>query len=238
MQTYFFEGIVLPERAQLTLKFSCVLSHITSGCNVKADVSIILNQVVVWVDTDEEWDIFDLRNVVKVFLQNELAILGYLKGYAYDLEIKRVLNRALNIDYVFGIEIPCIEERNKLIDIDEQHKIIGLKLLGREGILLHRCFNDLVMAMKNPDDTGFYCYRAIESLRHHCIIKFDMPIDKKQVQWQKLREIAGCDEKSIRDIQSSADAVRHGDVVPITSQDREALFMKTWDIVDGYIKNI
>ena len=238
MQTYYFEGIVLPERAQLTLKFSGEVEHITSGLKVKVESSIVLNQVAVWVDVEEEWDIYDLRNVVRGFLQDELAVLGYLRGYAYDLEVKRVLNRALGIDWVFGIEISCIEERNKSINIDDELKSIHQKSLGREGVLLHRCFNDLIMAMKNPDDTGFYCYRAIESLRHHCIIKFDMPIDKKQVQWQKLREIAGCDEKNIRDIQSSADAVRHGDVVAITAQDREALFMKTWDIVDGYIKNI
>jgi hypothetical protein len=238
MQTYLFEGVVLPERAQLSVQFSVQFTHITSGVTGKADVSVVLNQVAVWVDSEAEWDIFDLRNTVRNLLQNELAVIGYLEGYAYDLEITRVLNRTLGIDYVFGIDIPCIAERNKAIDKHERLTLIRQKSSGREGVLLHRCFNDLAMAMKSPEDTGFYCYRAIESLRQHCIMKFSFPPDKKAEQWQKLREVAECDESTIRDIKAAADPVRHGDISSITSQDREALFTKTWNVVDGYIQNV
>lgn len=238
MQTYLFEGVVLPERAQLSVQFSVQFTHITSGISGKADVSVVLNQVAVWVDTEAEWDIFDLRNTIRNLLQNELAVIGYLEGHVYDLEVTRVLNRTLGIDYVFGIDIPCIAERNKSIDKLERLTLIRQKTTGRDGVLLHRCFNDLAMAMKSPEDTGFYCYRAIESLRQHCILKFSLPPDNKAEQWQKLRETAGCDEATIRDIKSAADPVRHGDISSITSQDREALFMKTWNIVDGYIQNV
>lgn len=238
MQTYLFEGVVLPERAQLTIQISVSFTHISSDLTGEAYISILLNQVAVWVDTEDEWDIFDLRNVVKGILQNELAIVGYLEGCAYDLEVTRVLNRALGIDYVFGINIPCITERNKEINKVERLMLIRQNLIGREGLLLHRCFNDLIMAMKSPDDTGFYCYRAIESLRQHCILKFSLPPGNKSEQWQKLRELAGCDEPTIRDIKSAADPVRHGNVLPITSPYRESLFMKTWDVVDGYLQNI
>lgn len=238
MQTYLFEGIVLPERAQLSLQFSVQFTHITSGITSKADVSVLLNQVVIWVDSQDEWDIFDLRNTVRNLLQNELAIIGYVEGYAYNLEVTRVINRTLGIDYVFGIDIPCIADRNKAIDKSRWLSLIRQKSSGREGILLHRCFNDLIMAMKSPEDTGFYCYRAIESLRQHCIMKFSLPPDDKTKQWEKLRNIAGCDKSTILDIKSAADAVRHGDISSLTSQDREALFTKTWNIVDGYIKNI
>lgn len=237
MDPYLFEGVVLPERAQISLQFSVQFTHITSGVKGKAHVSVILNQVAVWIDSDVEWDIFDLRNVVRNLLQNELAIVGYLKGHAYDLEIKRVLNRALGIDYIFGIDIPCIAERNKSIDLDARISAIREITGGTEGVLLHRCFNDLMMAIKNPEDTGFYCYRAIESLRQHCILKYKLPSEKKSEQWKKLRELAQCDEKAIRDIKSAADPVRHGEVTAITSQDREKLFIQTWDIVDGYLKN-
>lgn len=238
METYLFEGVVLPERAQITLQFPLEFVHITSGTKGKASISIILNQVAVWVDSEVEWDIFDLRNVVKNILQNELAVIGYLEGYAYDLEIKRVQNRSRGIDYVFGIDIPCIAERNKSIDKIAKISLIRQKANGTEGVLLHRCFNDLVMAMKAPDDTGFYCYRAIESLRQHCILKFNLSPENKAEQWQKLREIAKCDEAAIREIKLAADPVRHGNIGPVTSQDRERLFTKTWDIVDNYIQNI
>ena len=44
--------------------------------------------------------------------------IGYLIGYAYDLEITRVINRGLSIDYVFGIDMPCISSRKRSIDLE------------------------------------------------------------------------------------------------------------------------
>lgn len=203
-----------------------------------AQISIILNQVAVWVDSNTEWNIFDLRNVVKIIVQNEIAIIGYLKGYAYEVEIRRILQSELGIDYVFGIDIPCIAERNKSINPLEKITTIRKKIIGSDGIFLHRCFNDLVMAMKNPDDTGFYCYRAIESLREHCTAKFNINTNNLPLQWEKLREIAKCDKETIIFIKEKADAVRHGGFTSITSEIREELFLKTWDIVDSYVENI
>ncbi len=238
MTPYLYEGLILPERAQLTLQFEVGFKHFTSDAIAVARVSILLNQIAVWIDSDVEWNIYDLRNIVKSILQNQVAVIGYLKGYAYEVEIRRVLHHELGIDQVFGIDIPCIAERNKSIDFEERITAIREKTFGMEGRLLHRCFNDLVMAMKSPDDTGFYCYRAIESLRQHCIIKFQIPPENKSMQWKKLREIAQCKEEVIRAIKESADAVRHGDVIDMTSEDRKTLFLSTWDIVDSYIENI
>lgn len=237
MDPYLFEGVVHPERAQISLQLSLGFTHLTSGVEATASVSIVLNQIVLWVDSAVEWDIFDLRNVAKSILQNELAIVGYLKGYAYEVEIRRVLNRGLGVDYVFGIDIPCIAERNKEINLEREIAQIRDKTQGVDGVFLHRCFTDLVTAMKNPDDTGFYCYRAIESLRQHCIMKHNIDPENKAKQWQKVRELAKCDEATLREIKAMADPTRHGDVVKITSDDRVRLFTKTWDVVDGYIKN-
>jgi hypothetical protein len=237
INSYLFEAVVHPERAQISLQFSLRFSHLTSGVEASASVSVVLNQVAVWIDSAIEWDIFDLRNVVKSVLQNELAVVGYLKGYAYEVEIRRVLNRGRGIDYVFGIDIPCIAERNKAIELEREIAKIRGKIHDIEGVYLHRCFMDLVSAMKNPDDTGFYCYRAVESLRQHCASKYNVAPEKKAEQWEKLRELAKCDEATLREIKATADPVRHGDVVRVTSDDRVRLLTKTWDVVDAYINN-
>jgi hypothetical protein len=91
--------------------------------------------------------------------------------------------------------------------------------------------------MKNADDTGFYCYRAIESLRQHCILKYKIDPEEKAEQWQKVRELATCDEATLRQIKAVADPLRHGEVVKVTSSDRAELFVKTWDVVDAYLRN-
>jgi hypothetical protein len=238
VETYLFEGVVHPERAQITLQLPPLgFQHVTSGTQAVARVSIILNQIALWVESATEWDIFDLRNIAKSILHNELAIVGYLKGYAYDVEVRRVLNPARNIDYVFGIDIPCIAERNEKIKLAEEVEKIRAKTVGDTGIYFHRCFGDLIAAMKTPDDTGFYCYRAIEALRQYCIVRYKLDPEKKSDQWSKVREVAGCDEQTLRDIKGAADPVRHGGIVGVTSADREMLFTKTWDVVDGFIKN-
>jgi hypothetical protein len=238
VEPYVFFGVVLPERAQISLGFGLTLSHVTTGKICTAKVSIRLNQVVVWVESEHEWDIYDLRNIVKNLLQTNLAMVGYLKGYAYDVDVTRVICQSRHVDQVFGIDIPCISERNKSLDLQvELNKLLD-KNNGQNVVFLHRCFNDLVSSMKDADDTGFYCYRAIESLRHHCAATHGLSSDTKSKQWEKFREVAACDEQALDAIKSAAVAVRHGEVVKISSSDRSTLFTKTWDIVDGYLKNI
>jgi hypothetical protein len=238
MEPYLFSGVVLPERAQLSLSFSIGFSHVTSGITGEAKVSIVLNQVAVWVDSEHAWDIHDLRNVVKNIVQTHLAMVGYLKGYAYDFEVTRVLNQSRGIDYVFGIDIPCLAERGRSVDLQDALAKLGAKTVGANGLFLHRCFSDLVSAMKHADDTGFYCYRALESLRHHCAALHGQSNADKSRQWEKFREIAGCTEDTLRAIKGAADPLRHGQPAGTTSDDRAKLFTTTWEVVDAYLNGV
>jgi hypothetical protein len=235
MHPYLFHGVVLPERAQLTLQFALGFEHVASRVQAKASVSVILNQVVVWIESDHDWDIFDLRNVVSNLVQSHLQIVGFLKGYAYDFEVTRVLNPDRGIDHVFGIDIPCLAGRVKDSDLADALARIREKLTGKHGLYLNRCFSDLTSAMRNADDTGFYCYRAIESLRHHCASVHNLSDQSKPRQWEKLREVAKCDEAVLRELKSAADPLRHGEPAASTSADRARLFTITWNVVETYL---
>lgn len=238
MQPYIFQGIVLPERAQLSLQFTVGFEHLSSGIKAAARVSILLNQVVVWIETEHDWDIFDLRNVVANIVQGHLQMVGYLKGFAYDFELTRVLNQERSTDYVFGIDIPCLAARGAEIDLSDALSKLRDKTFGTSGVYLIRCFSDLNSAMKHADDTGFYCYRAIESLRHHCAAINSLTEESKSIQWAKFREIAGCEEQILREIKAAADPLRHGQFVDSTSANRERLFTITWNTVDSYLAGI
>lgn len=238
MEPYLFYGTVLPERAQLTLQISLGFTHELSGISGSAKISVVLNQLSVWVESEHEWEIFDLRNLVSDIVQNQLAMIGFLKGYAYDFELTRVLNRSRGIDYVFGIDIPCLAERKHSVDLNEAIQKLFDKTVGTNGIFLNRCFNDLISSMKHADDTGFYCYRAIESLRHHCAAKHGMSIASKGTQWEKFRELSGSTEETLRAIKNAADPLRHGGVTRVSAEERVQLFTKTWEVVEGYLNGL
>ncbi len=236
MISYLFQGIVLPERAQLSLKFSKEFSHLLTGFSGSATVSIILNQMAVWIKSEHEWNIFDLRNVVKNIVQGQLDIIGYVRGYAYDCDINRVLCEDMNIDHVFGIDIPGLSERNKSMDFQAEVNNIALQSAGDYGFYLQRSFSDLNSAIRHADDTGFFCYRAIESLRHHCAAVHGLSKSDKSKQWEKFRDVSLCNESLLFEIKQSADALRHGGIAITTSDQRAALLFKTWGVVDGYLK--
>jgi hypothetical protein len=238
MSPYLFTGVVYPERAHVTLQFNLSFSHYSSGIEAAARVNVLLNQLAVWVDSEHEWDVLDLRNVVKFLVQNQLDMLGYLKGLAYDAQITRVLNPDRGIDYVFGIDIPCLAERGQAIDLQQGMLRLMQKASGPTALFLHRCFSDLASSMRHPDDTAFYCYRAIESLRHHCATREGLTGAPKARQWEKFRELAGCTEGQIGEIKTAADPLRHGEAAKVTSADRARLFLETWTIVDAYLEKV
>lgn len=208
--------------------------------DINLRVSIILNQLAATVETDIEWDVFDLRNTIASIIHHDLAILSFSTGYAYGFELTRVINRSLGVDEVFGIEIPVIEKRQKAKPAGVRFSEIKNKTVGINGIYLNRCFSDLASAMRYNDDSPFYCYRAIESLRHHCAAESGLLDSDDGTQWQKFREVSRRSREDIeRYKQNYADPQRHGKPGdPMSGQDRAEMFALTWDIVDAYLDRI
>jgi hypothetical protein len=124
---------------------------------------------------------------------------------------------------------------NKGIDLQEALAKLRDKIIGPNGVFLNRCFSDLTASMKHADDTAFYCYRAIESLRHHCAAVHGLSGANKAKQWEKFREVSGCTEDILLQIKSAADPLRHGEALGGRSEDRAKLFTSTWNVVDGYL---
>ena len=117
-------------------------------------------------------------------------MVGYLKGIHMNSRF-RVLNQSRGVDYVFGIDVPCLAEPRESVDLLDALPKLRDKTIGPNGVFLHRCFVDLGLSMKHADDTGFYCYRAIESLRHHCAAVHGISAAAKPEQWAKFREVSG-----------------------------------------------
>lgn len=237
-EPYTFFGTILPQRAQLSLDFKLGFSHSVSGFHGRAHVSIILNQLVVEIFSDEAWDIFDLRNVVLSIVEHEVAAIGYSVGRAYDVEITRVLRRSRSVDYVFGVDVPCISEPRKDRDLETHLQKLREIRVGSQGVYIDRCFADLRLAMHRANDTAFHCYRAIESLRHHCAAMHGLAEQKRNAQWEKFRTSSGVSKEELGIISNAARSVRHGEHSGLGGTNRAELFELTWAIVDRYIETL
>ncbi|WP_156912005.1 hypothetical protein [Kaistia adipata] len=235
---YIFIGTVIPERAQISTEFKCDMVHVYSDKPLFAHVNIILNHITVWISSNYSWDIFDLRNIVSYLVQGELSMIGYLRGYAYDTEITRVINKKREIDYVFGIGIPCLETSRQSTSIDRELPKLRELTTGKNGVLINRCLNDLKSAIKYADDTAFYCYRSIETLVNHCATLNDTQGRSKSSQWDMFREASQASKEHILTIKKYADPARHGNITEENDVDREYILTKTWEIVDPYVEYV
>lgn len=244
MSNYIIIGKILPERAPISIvlpeiKFSPIVCKESIN---NAKLSILNNQVYILYSTNiEEIGLHDIRNIAKQLIADKLSIIGYLLGYAYEIELTRIINIERNIDHVFGIDIPCLADRSKSQapeafkdQVNRINSIISKQ--NSLSIYIYRCLNDLKQSMVNPDDTGFYCYRAIESLKQYC--KYKYGIESEKDQWAKLSELTGYDSDKIQFIKEKADPVRHGDLSVITDDNRVKIFNDTWDIVDGFFQSV
>lgn len=235
MYTYHLYWIIHPERVLLTLP----------AINAKISIwdiyfQVLNNQLYIQLkSTEKQTDIYTLKNDLKDIVQEEVSLISYIYWDGYDTEIIRITNLDENIDMTFWIDIPCINKRNTTkIDkaseeLDSIHSIINGNL--ENSFYIRRCFSELNKAIRFPIDTGFHCYRAIESLRKFCWAKYSLI--KENEQWEKLKELSTqSDREKIDYIKWFADYARHGNHLPISDKEREKVFLNTWDIVDSFLE--
>lgn len=236
METYFIQGIVLPERSPITYEFSSKFQHVATGQNCSAKVTILLNQVAIWLDVEEEMSLADLKNLANYMVLDLLYVFSFLNGYTYDFQVTRTINRERGVDAVLGIDHPTIAARRPVIDYAAVVKKVQAHLLGEQGLFIHRCLGDLSAAMRFVEDSAFYCYRAIESLRKHCAAIHGIGGSSKTLQWEKFREVSGFSKEKIGWIAEFSKESRHGGTSILSIEENEKLLNETWDIVDSYLK--
>lgn len=103
-----------------------------------------------------------------------------------------------------------------------------------KGNCLRLCLADLREAIQQPRDTGFFLYRAIESLMQS--FRTDDHKKSKERAWQSLRAELSVSEDNIRRLEQAAKSPRHGETRYISSTERGELFEIAWDIANRYIQ--
>jgi hypothetical protein len=234
MENYFIQGLILPERARLDTEWSIKGQHLSSGVSFSVKVSIVCNQVALWLDTDGELSVADLKNFANYVVADQLHVFSFLIGCTYDFQLTRVINKERGVDYVYGIENPVLFGRRNVDELDASiHKIRALQV-GRDGALIHRALSDLSSAMRYREDSAFYCYRAIESLKqHYCAVNAVAGNDEQK--WIAFREANDFSKEQIVWFALLARDSRHGSLSLVDAEKYEELLTKTWDVVDKYL---
>lgn len=234
MYHYSFFGKVLPERADVNISPLTVdFFHPDTNIKGKLTITIISSQVSALLITNEEVsNVYTLKNIIEDLIRFEVDMLGFLIGCGYDLEITSLITSPNVSTIVFGVGMHKLEQtkQDRLQQFDP-FEILQLTSC-KTGDYIRRAFSDLREALRVAKDTGFFCYRAIESFKQYFTNEFNIP---EKDAWVKLRETLDVHKDEIMFIKSFADSTRHGGNVYISGENREKILEKTWHITGKFI---
>ncbi|MDO8487083.1 MAG: hypothetical protein Q7S45_02225 [Candidatus Curtissbacteria bacterium] len=225
---YIFFGKVHPERAALTLpETKGEVGQKDGDFKGTIKVLVILSQITVELDTTSKYHIIDLKNSVENFVHAMVDTYGYLKGYAYSVEILSVFIPETGHDEVFGIDVVQIteDEKNRPLNYNDALQL-ALKIPE-----LYMVLKDLRDAIKRPYDTFFHCRRATET-----IAKYFTAARNEDTDWSIAIDKLKLDDEELKSIGRAGSGQRHGNYKSVTGSERVEIMMKTWRVVDSFIR--
>ncbi|MFA9502382.1 hypothetical protein ACERIM_06310 [Natrinema sp. H-ect1] len=224
-------GRVYPERSNFRLSPREVQVD-----DINFTLVIHNSQIMIKCNPPEDIDPFTLRNVLLRGVRSQVDLYGFLEGRAYDVEIDGMLTPSGD-QYFFEFEIPSLSVKEEDIKSEYERKIKSLFENGNAKYL-QRSLHDFRLAIKDPHETGFACYRSIESIRKHFHILRDIPddTDHRSKAWAAMHDALGTEKEDIIKIQQNfANERRHGGINPVTDEEREEIFLITHDTIFKYI---
>ena len=232
MVTWIFFGRVLPERFPLSVSLpTATVKQPELGIVYDSHVGIAEGQLVAEVTvTEGDVDIQTLRNLTERDIRLMTDMTGYQNGMAHDIEIISAFCRETAERCVFGVTVPILSERREgkfqtLIDGP-----LWLAYASDTGARL--ALSDFREAIKRAADTGFFCYRAVESMMQG----LRPPNASDSAAWAHFRATLHVDRSALDYIKGHADAARHGRPGGVTDAERAKVFQLADEIIRRYLE--
>lgn len=231
-QRWTFFGHVLPSNVPITLS-----SPLRGGSRVDGayslacefEIRLHLGQLVIDADfSGSDLDLETMRNYVREQAEHLVGIIGYRFGGMFDVEISAASRQETNDWAVFGNEIGCLVNARPDRSAPIQQELFQAVLTNHYACL---ALSDFQRAMR--EDTGFYCYRAIESMMQS--VKQDHGLGEKAA-WERLRNDLKINRDTIDRVKEFADPVRHGKAKGMSDSDRAQVLTTTDKIIDRFLK--
>lgn len=230
--TYAFFGRIYPERADVRIP-EINLQHTSQFGSFEMHIFAHGSQLLVEVEMEDKIEnIHTFKNLVHRGASSLTDTLAFLMGRHVTVEILAVITPS-GEKRVFGVVYPYIDEKIKYEDVQEEWLPKITSVYQTEASpYLQRCFTDYRLAMEHAEDTGFYCFRAVETLR-----QFFNKEDDDSDSWEKLRKSIDIERDIIEEnIQIYSEKRRHGDVYTITGDERQLVLETTWKIIKKFIE--
>lgn len=223
---YIFHGRVFPERAYVSINSDggpLLLELSTGGQSFTLKLKIEYSQISADIETGSTLGIHTLKNVVESVVRTVVDSYGYATIRGYDVEISSCTHEDGN-QTVFGVEITRLKEATELRSSFVQTAETAIRHLE-----LRRALSSLRESIRSFEDTGFFSYRAIESVRQY------FKTDDDRNGWQGLREKLHVDQSYFDNLLAHATPQRHGEATEMSEDDRIDLMRSAWTIVDRFI---
>lgn len=233
---YVFSGVVYPERAHLELGAPIQLGYRNVDFDVLGNVqlSIYKNQIILdFTTANRILDILTLRNLMTDFVASVVDIAGFSGVVGYEVDLRSVCSIHEQTTEVFGVDIPGLSIRNDEIRKYEISDL--LSLCGSVG-LFRRALSDFKNAIRHPIDTGFFCYRAIESILNY--VRDADNLKGKPEAINRLNDILNLDPTCIELVRDLGGDVRHGKIVSITGSQRHQAIRVTREILQRFVVHL
>lgn len=220
MHLYVFTGVVTPERAWLELPtpLNLEFSHIETSINGSATIEIYKNQVIYSLKTELPiYDIFTAKNIVSDQIQEILDSICINSTVACIVDVRSLYNSDNGQSTVFGVSEPSIGTAN---EGHERHDILPTLLAVSKNRFIRRAIADFRSAIRYPGETGFFTYRAVESLIQDTKLKYELSDRKKPEAIAKMARDIGFDPSDVEFLRLKAADIRHGKPIWISGEDR------------------
>ncbi len=237
-KTQLITGRVIPERKSFGHdSLRLYVKDPEKGIDICLLLGVINNQLVAKVigDAGEQSNVF-LKNLVTQAEQIVLSAVAFTTGNVFDIDIIGVIrdrddaaDGSFNVHYIDNAH-DVISNRASAATLHQIYQIC----ISDDGISLCRCLNDLRTALRELNDSPFYCYRAIETIKGHIGDRLGETTEK--AQWEVMRGVLGVNRGDVEIIKKLADPLRHGRAIKFDGSEWRKIIHISWDVTEAYIK--
>ncbi len=239
MARWTFFGRIHPER--FPLNFGPIPDWTSRALDLcyRIGFRIVNGQVIATVAVDEghvdEATMPTLRNLVENDIRVATDLAGFQWGGSFDVDISSAVSDE-GTTVVFGSTIPILTHKRQ----GQSNSVeSGLFFDAVNSIPARMVLANFRQAIRNPVDTAFFCYRAIEAMMQDVKTPDErgkrLSNSQEGVVWERLRNFLHIDRTALNAIKAHANDPRHGRVSQITDAERAKVFTLTDDIIRRYL---